>query len=99
MRTCIDRLLASPRLTATDVRQEAEYISSRLEVCRSDSSISNDAFLDGGAIEGALQMIANHLDMGITIDEVRELLQQQLLRAQRLEEKHRGMDAAIEQAR
>jgi len=44
-------------------------------------------------------MIANHLDMGVDAAEVRELLNQQLSRAKRLEEKHNGLDSAVELTR
>lgn len=99
MRTCIDRLMAAPHLTATMVREEAEFITNRLETCRIDGSISNDAFLDAGVIQGALEMIANHLDMGVDTSEVRDLLNQQLSRAKRLEEKHNGLDSTVELTR
>jgi hypothetical protein len=99
MRTCIDHLMATPHLTATKVREEAEFITNRLESCRMEGLISNDAFLDAGVIQGALEMIANHLDMGVDAAEVRELLNQQLSRAKRLEEKHNGLDSAVELTR
>ena len=91
--------MASPHLTATMVREEAEFITSRLETCRIDGSISNDAFLDAGVIQGALEMIANHLDMGVDASEIRDLLNQQLSRAKRLEEKHNGLDYTVELTR
>ncbi len=96
MRSCIDRLMAIPHLTATIVREEAEFITNRLETCRIEGLISNDAFLDAGVIQGALEMIANHLDMGVDSREIRELFDQQLSRAKRLEEKHNGLDSAVE---
>ena len=99
MRTCIDLLMAVPHLTASIVREEAEFITNRLETCRLDGMISNDAFLDAGVIQGALEMIANHLDMGVDTVEIRELLNQQLSRAKKLEEKHNGLDLAIELTR
>ena len=96
MRSGIDRLMAIPHLTATIVREEAEFITNRLETCRIEGLISNDAFLDAGVIQGALEMIANHLDMGVDSGEIRELFDQQLSRAKRLEEKHNGLDSAVE---
>ena len=99
MRTCLDRLVAQPHLDAPRVREEFEFISNRLEECRQDASITNDAFLDAGAIQGALEMIANHIDMGIPQIEVRELVNQQIIRAMRLEEKHPGLDKTVELGR
>jgi hypothetical protein len=81
------------------VRDESEFVSSRLEQCRHDGIISNDAFLDAGVIQGALGMIANHIDMGVPQEEVQELIRQQIDRAERLEEKHPGLDNAVESGR
>lgn len=99
MRTCLDRLIAEPHLDAPHVRGESEYVVSRLEQCLHDDLITNDAFLDAGAIQGALEMIANHIDMGVPQKEVQDLLHQQVGRADRLEEKHPGLDKAVEGGR
>jgi len=99
MRTCLDRLIELPRMNGPAVRDESEFVSSRLEQCRHDGIISNDAFLDAGVIQGALGMIANHIDMGVPKKEVRELIRQQIDRAERLEEKHPGLDNAVESGR
>jgi len=99
MRTCLDRLTAQPRMNGPAVRDESEYVASRLEQCRHDGTISNDAFLDAGVIQGALEMIANHIDMGVPQKEVLDLISQQIGRAERLEEKHPGLDNAVESGR
>lgn len=99
MRTCIDRLIAQPHVDGPRVKSEAEYISGRLEVCRINGEISNDAFLDAGAIQGALEMIVNHIEMGVSQREIHDLLVQQVTRANRLEEKHPGLDNVIEKGR
>ena len=44
-------------------------------------------------------MIANHIEMGISQKEIHELILQQIKRAQRIEEKHPGLDAALESGR
>ena len=99
MRTCIDHLISLPHLDAVRVRSEVEFLTGRLEDCRQTGGISNDAFLDAGAITGALEMVANHLDMGVSQKEIGELLRQQLSRAEGLEEKHPGLNQAIESGR
>ena len=99
MRTCLDRLIAEPHVAGPRVKSESEFLAKRLEVCRLDGKISNDAFLDAGVIQGALDMIANHVDMGVAQTEIHQLLLQQLGRASRLEKKHPGLDAAIEEGR
>ena len=99
MRTCLDRLLAQPHIDGPRVRNESEYVTNQLELCRHDKKITNDAFLDAGAIQGALEMIANHIEMGISQKEIHELILQQIDRAQRIEEKHPGLDVALESGR
>jgi len=81
------------------VRNEFEFVTSRLEQCLHDGNISNEAFLDAGVIQGALEMIANHIDMGIPQKEINDLIKEQFSRAERLEEKHPGLDNAVEEGR
>ena len=99
MRTCIDRLIAQPHVDGPKLRVESEFISKRLEICRLSEEISNDAYLDAGIIQGALEMVANHVEMGVPQTEIHDLLVQQLIRADKLEEKHPGLDSAIEKGR
>ena len=99
MRTCIDRLIAQPHVDGPKLRAETEFISTRLEICRLSEEISNDAYLDAGIIQGALEMVANHVEMGVPQTEIHDLLVQQLSRADKLEEKHPGLDSAIEKGR
>jgi hypothetical protein len=99
MRTCIDRLIAQAHVDGPRVKSESDFISARLEVCRLNGEISNDAYLDAGAIQGALEMVANHIEMGVSQREIHDLLVQQINRANRLEEKHPGLDNAIEKGR
>jgi hypothetical protein len=44
-------------------------------------------------------MIANHIEMGISQKEIHDLILQQIKRAQRIEEKHPGLDDAVEAGR
>ena len=99
MRTCIDRLIAQPHVDGPKLRFESEFLSNRLEICRLSEEISNDAYLDAGIIQGALEMVANHVEMGVPQTEIHDLLVQQLSRADKLEEKHPGLDSAIEKGR
>ena len=99
MRTCVDHLIALPHIDGPRVRREAEFVSSQLDKLRNNGKISNDAFLDAGAIQGAFDMIGNLVEMGISQKEIHQQLRQQLLRACRLEEKHPGLDAAVEAGR
>lgn len=99
MRTCIDLLLALPHIDAPRMKGEVNYLSGRLEQLRLQRSISNEAYLDAGAVQGAIEMIANMVDMGVPQIEVQGQLREQLDRAQRLESKHPGLNWAVESGR
>jgi len=99
MRTCIDLLLALPHIDAPRMKGEVNYLSGRLEQLRLQRSISNEAYLDAGAVQGAIEMIANMVDMGVPQIEVQDQLREQLHRAQRLESKHPGLNWAVESGR
>ena len=99
MRTCVDHLIALPHLDGPRIRQEADFLSKRLEFLRQKRKISNDAFLDAGAIQGAFSMIGNLVEMGVPQQEIFSHLKQQLSRACNLEIKHPGLDGAIESGR
>ena len=88
-----------PHIDGPSVREQAQFISCRLDVCLNKNLVSNDAYLDSGVIQGALNMIANHTDMGISQDEIRSLISQQIYRAEKLESKYPGLDRIIEQGR
>ena len=91
-------LAALPHIDGPSVREQAQFISSRLDVCLNKNLVSNDAYLDSGVIQGALDMIANHTDMGISQAEIRSLISQQIHRAEKLESKYPGLDRIIAQA-
>lgn len=99
MRSCIDHLMALPHIAGPRIREEAEFIASRLELLRIHGEITNDAFLDAGAIQGAFTLIGNLVEMGVPQQEIQQELRNTLARAKRLEEKHPGLDIAIENGR
>ena len=99
MRTCIDQLIALSHIDGPRVKREANILARRLEVLRLNNNITNDAFLDAGAIQGAFEMIANLIDMGVPQKEIHSQLRQQLTRARSIESKHPGLNNAIEEGR
>ena len=99
MRTCIDRLISRAHVDSKSIRDEMDFVTGSLEQVRADGTISNEAFLDAGNIHGALAMIAEHIDLGISQKEIYELLHQQIYRADRVEEKHPGLNDALESLR
>ena len=99
MRTCVDTLIALAHVDGPSVRNEAQFIADRLDVLRQTGQISNDAYLDAGAIQGAFNMIGNLVEMGVPQKEIFSQLKEQLNRAWRLEEIHPGLDSAVESGR
>jgi len=99
MRTCIDRLLALPDIDAPSLKGEVHYLAGRLEELRMHRTISNEAYLDAGAIQGAIELVANMIDMGVPQSEIQEHLRSTLHRANRIETKHPGLNWAVESGR
>ena len=99
METCLNRLLALPHLDSVTVQSELTLLSKRLEATKHDSTISIDAFLAAGVVEGGLGMVSNLLDLGVPQAEARDHVNQLLSRAKRIEAAHPGLDAAIEAGR
>ena len=99
MRTCIDQLLALPHIDAPSLKGEVNYLAGRLEQLRMQRTISNEAYLDAGAIQGAIELVANMIDMGVPQREIQEHLRSTLQRANRIETKHPGLNWAVESGR
>ncbi len=87
--------MATHNLNAETVRVEVEFLQNALENLRVNGVISNDSYLDAGAIEGGLSMLANLLDLGISDEEVRDHLRQLHDRAGRIDEAHPALGAAV----
>lgn len=99
MRTCVDNLIALPHIDGPRIRTEVQFLSDRLELLRQNRQITNEAYLDAGAIQGAFGMIGNLVEMGVPQLEIFTQIKQQLDRACSLEVKHPGLDQAIETGR
>ena len=99
MRTCVDNLIALPHIDGPLMRNEVEFLSNRLEILRQNRQITNEAYLDAGAIQGAFTMIGNLIEMGVPQLEIAAQIKEQLDRACDLELKHPGLDQAIESGR
>ena len=92
-------MLALPHLNGPRLKQEVAYLAHRLEELRLNRHISNDAYLDAGAVQGAIDLAANMVDMGVPQQEVQQTLRSTLSRAKRLETKHPGLNWAVESGR
>ena len=86
-------------IESSAVRELNDSLANALDSLRSEGTISNDAYLDAGAIQGAFEMIAHLIDMGVSQKEIHSQLRQQLDRARNIELKHPGLNDAIEQGR
>ena len=70
MRTCVDQLMALSYLDAPRLKKESQYLSRQLDSLKYSGRITNDAYLDAGSIQGAFEMIANLIDMGVAQQEI-----------------------------
>lgn len=91
--------MALPHIAGPKIRQESEYLSQQLEILRHNGTITNEAFLDAGAVQGAFELIGTLIEMGVSQKEIHQELRNTLDRAKRLEEKHPGLDFAVESGR
>jgi hypothetical protein len=99
MHTCIDTLIASENLTAEMIKQEALFLQETLENLRLNGTISNDAYLDAGSIEGGLNVLANLIELGVSESEVQDHLRQLHERAGRIDEAHPSLGPAVAASR
>lgn len=99
MRSSIDRLTGLAHLDSNSVSREIAFLENALDQLLHSRSISNDAYLAAGAVQGGLALLGDMIDIGITRGEVQDQLRQLLERADRVDESHPGLDDAIEERR
>ena len=85
-------------VTADQIRSRIESLVDALDVLRQDGAITNDAYLDAGAIHGGLMMLSNLIEVGIDRTEVKSHMEDLISRAQRVEEVHPGLMASVDAA-
>jgi|TARA_B100001996_G_scaffold221830_1_gene170551 hypothetical protein len=85
-------------IESTSVRALIESLANALDTLRADGTITNDAYLDAGAIQGGMMMIANLIDAGIDRNELAEHMSALVSRSQRVEQAHPGLSSSIESA-
>jgi len=83
-------------IESSAVRDLIDSLANALDSLRSDGTISNDAYLDAGAIQGGMMMIANLIDAGIDRDELSQHMSALVSRFNHVEEAHPGLSAAVE---
>ena len=97
MDSLLHRLLKADNLDPSTVRAEHDLPAKRLDILRHQGDITIDAFLAAGAIQGGLEVLATLVGLAVEPSEVTKHLNSMIERAQRIEEVHPGLDAAIEQ--
>ena len=85
-------------VSADQIRSRIESLVDALDVLRQDGAITNDAYLDAGAIHGGLMMLSNLIEVGIERIEVKSHMEDLISRAQRVEEVHPGLMASVDTA-
>ena len=85
-------------VSADQIRSRIESLVDALDVLRQDGAITNDAYLDAGAIHGGLMMLSNLIEVGIDRTEVKSHMEDLISRAQRVEEVHPGLMASVDAA-
>ena len=83
-------------IESSAVRGLIDSLANALDSLRSDGTISNDAYLDAGAIQGGMMMIANLIDAGIDRNELSQHMAALVYRSNHVEEAHPGLSAAVE---
>lgn len=83
-------------INADQIRSKIESLVNALDVLRQDGVITNDAYLDAGAVHGGLMMLSNLIDVGIDRTEVKSHMEDLISRAQRVEEVHPGLMASVD---
>mgnify|MGYP001464139350 CR=1 FL=1 len=83
-------------INADQIRSKIESLVNALDVLRQNGVITNDAYLDAGAVHGGLMMLSNLIDVGIDRTEVKSHMEDLISRAQRVEEVHPGLSASVD---
>ena len=81
------------------IQEEIDYLRDTLEVLRATGDITNDAFLEAGAVHGGLSLILNLISQGISDDEANEQFQSLKQRAISLSNTHPDLDKMVESKR
>jgi len=99
METSMGRIASNGTPTSAEVSNEVEFLSEALGNLRDAGQITNDAYLDAGAIQGGLTLVASLLNQGVPTEEVDEQISQLSERATRICAAHPDIDSQIESFR
>ncbi len=89
------RSLLEGSMAESELRRAMDFLTDALDSLRQEEHISNDAYLDAGAIQGGLGMVADMAALGVSEEELRDNLKDLIDRSERLCSVHPDLDAAI----
>ena len=93
------RIVSNGTPTSVEVSNEVEFLSEALGNLRDAGQITNDAYLDAGAIQGGLSLVAGLLNQGVPADEIDDQITQLSERATRICATYPDIDNQIESFR
>lgn len=99
MQTSMARITINGTPTPIEVSDEVEFLSEALGNLRDSGQITNDAYLDAGAIQGGLSLVASLLEQGVSNEEADVQISQLSQRAETICAAHPDIDSQIESFR
>ena len=99
VQTSISRITINGTPTSVAVSDEVEFLSEALGNLRDAGHITNDAYLDAGAIQGGLSLVASLLEQGVSNEEADAQISQLSQRAKTICATHPEIDRQIESFR
>ena len=99
MITSIASVTGSESRTTDVMMAEVDYLSSTLSILRDSDVITNDEFLEAGAIQGGLSLLSAMISNGADDSEVNVQILSLKRRAEELCERYPDIDTKIESRR
>ena len=99
MITSVASVTGSESRTTEVMMAEVDYLSSTLSILRDSDVITNDEFLEAGAIQGGLSLLSAMISNGADDSEVNVQILSLKRRAEELCERYPDIDTKIESRR
>ncbi|MBL47297.1 MAG: hypothetical protein CMG56_07390 [Candidatus Marinimicrobia bacterium] len=99
MITSVASVTGSESRTTDVMMAEVDYLSSTLSILRDSDVITNDEFLEAGAIQGGLSLLSAMISNGADDSEVNVQILSLKRRAEELCERYPDIDTKIESRR
>ena len=99
MITSVTYVTGSETRSSDQITAEVNYLSTTLSLLRDSDIISNDEFLEAGAIQGGLNLLSAMISNGAEDSEIHVQIKSLVQRAEALCNRHPGIDSKIESRR